>query len=149
MTVPAVHRPAAPNNHLQPISVRWKSLTCCQKTAYVAKKIFLGVMYIAWMLFQAALFFVGVIFGILFTALMQKMIDKIKELWKKQPWAVVGMTTLVTILAFPVTLMATAFVLGCHLGITFSKGILEKKGCCGKKRSIPPPQPRLPARSRG
>lgn len=113
-------------------------LTCCQKTAQVAKKIFQAILYIAWMLFQAPLFFTGVIVGTLFPQLMQKAVDKIKELWKKQPCAVIGMTALVTALAFPVTIMASAFIIGGHLGITFSNGVAKMKPCCKKTKKEPP-----------
>lgn len=99
--------------------------TTCQKAQTVALYTLLAVISLIFMFFQPPLFFTGLIVGVVLKDTILKMIEKIGEVFRRQPWKSIGVTTLATIFAFPVILMAGAFFTGGYLGIRFSD--LDKK----------------------
>lgn len=68
-------------------------------------------------------FAVGFVAGVVFSDKIQEAINKIKEIWKKQPWGVALLVAAGAFLALPVTLATASFFYGGSLGA----GLSQKK----------------------
>ncbi len=91
-------------------------MTCCQKIWMVVKVILFIAVATTLFIVNSTLFLVGCLVGIVWSEQMDRAIQRIIEVWKKQPWIgtliIVGMV----LLSVPMALATSCFFVGARLG---------------------------------
>lgn len=100
------------NNISQPIN---KQETWKEKIQNIAKKIFSAILTAALLIANPTIFVACIFTGILWSG-ATKAIEKITNIWKKQPWTTTAMIIGAGILALPATLAACSGLYALHLG---------------------------------
>ncbi len=91
------------------------------KIKKIVKVALIAILSIAMTLTQPPILITGIIAGIIFSKKIEKMFDRIGELWKKHHFKLIGVGVLCTIVAAPVVFIATAALTGSYLGMRLVK----------------------------
>jgi hypothetical protein len=103
--------PAQPIHHHRTHKINKQLILKVLKVAAIA------LATIALLFLQAPLMIAGFILGMIFSDKTRKVITRIKDLWMRKPWEMVGITVLTTIVGGSVVYMAAAFITGAYLGM--------------------------------
>lgn len=112
-------------------------MTKWQKAAKVAKQIFLGIIAVTLLFYQAPLLIIGFIVGIALKDHMKKMVESIKAIWKRHPYIVFGAGVIASVFAFSAVILAGAFFTGGILGVKLMEAPPIQSRCCTKRKTLP------------
>ncbi len=90
------------------------------KIGHVAKNILIAGVGIALFVTNSTVFAIGFVVGIIWDKATERVVNKIKAIWNKQPWAVLIVSGIGAFLALEVAMAAGTFLYGANLGSKIS-----------------------------
>lgn len=90
--------------------------SCKDKVWDAAKSVFSGILAAGLLIINPTLFIAGFLVGVVWSEQAKDSIQKIVNVWKKQPWVGSAMVIAAGMLALPPALAACSFLYSVHLG---------------------------------
>lgn len=107
-----------PSDKLPEISItptQWNKISKIVKDAlFVLGSVFCAV-------YQSPLFFTGMFMGLVFPETGEDLLNRVKHVWNKQKTGALAFGIGVSILAFPLVIMGTTFLVGNQAGLHFKE----------------------------
>lgn len=102
---------------------KWSSIL--EKIWNVTKIILVGLIGVAMFATNPTLFAIGFIAGVIWDKKVQEIVEKVKGIWKSQPWSVLILTGIASFLALQVTWAAGSVLFAANLGCQMAKRAQE------------------------